>query len=224
MKAILKLFIFSIILTSCGRHYKPIPFEGNSTSSLTDSLVLLPSNSVGTTETQDILDAKKSSVKILASKEYNPIQYNDGWYFIDAQSTFEIPEFLNVLSGRAGNYFALASIKRNEIEGPDDLPKNLNCIYVGTGDNSYNDYLFSATPYEFSFCVDGDTIVTEDNLNTLKAGPENILDETERSGKIFQFKRGDKIAIHIHNGNSAEDDTHQYISTEVEYIIKKTKI
>lgn len=224
MAFIVRLYFFKLavllLLLGCGRTYKPLPFESESLSQVLGSHIILPSNSSGTKETGEVTNDEKSTVIIPANKKYNPVEFNDGWYFVSEKSYFEIADRIEVVSGRPGNHLAILSISRNQ--SLDEFPKNLNCVFVGEGDNTFGEYLLEAKPYSFNFCVEGSIVINESNFLELKNGSENLIDDSNRLGTLLEFERGDKLEIHVQQGNHKQDASTLYVATEVRYIFSKT--
>lgn len=215
LKRILLLLI-STALMSCMKDPKALVVIDDSGDAEVSALYELPANSKNVTLVEDLSNPNSYLLTVPAQKKFNPDQVQNGFYYFAESVELELPESIAVTSGRSGNRLLVLSIKRSQSDG---LPANLQCAYVGTGSNLESEFIDSAKPYEFDFCIEGSILLTEENVDALRSLPENIFDKNIRSGTFFQFSRTDKISLQVKNGNSTLSD-----SVEVELKINFVKL
>lgn len=210
------LLLISTVLISCVKDPKALVVIDDSGEAEVSALYELPANSKNVSVVQDITNPDSSLLTIPALKKYNPDQVQNGFYYFAESVELELPESIVVTSGRSGSHLVVLSIKRSQ---NDSLSANLQCAYIGKGSNLESEFADTAKPYEFDFCIEGSILLTEDNVDALRTLPENIFDNSMRSGTFLQFNRADKISLQVKNGNSTLAD-----STEVELKINFFKL
>jgi len=200
--------ILSVLFVSCVKDPKALVTIDDSGDGEVTSLVEFPVNSQGVTVLGNIQNSDFFEISIPAQKMYNPDVINNGWFYFNQTSEFELPETVNVIDGEAGNNLLVVAIKRKESDG---LPSHLQCAYVGNGDHTQS--------YEFEYCIEGSVFLTEDNYKSVKEMAEVVLDKNMRTGTLIRMDRTDKIIVQVMNGNHEQNQ-----ATNVEFKVSAQKI
>ncbi len=200
--------LISLLSVSCIKDPKALITIDDSGDGEVTSLYELPANSSGVRVVEDTQNSDLFEITIPAQKMYNPDVINNGWFYFNETSEFELPESVSVIGGEAGKNLLVVAIKRKE---GDVLPARLQCAYVGNSDH--------ATTYEFDFCIEGSIFLTEDNYESIKSMAEIALDKNMRAGTFVRMNRSDKVTVQVINSNHDQNET-----ANVEYKISAQKL
>ena len=224
MKSILSIMLLvTSLLVGCGKNEDDTfstnaPENGEVETQLPASSDPLPANSLESELTRSLDDNSIIDVVLKASKQYAPILYSDAWIYFEAASEVELPEHAFMISGRPGAQLLTLRITRSATT--DSLPLNIKCIYLGQGTGNATEYTLAITSYRFDFCVNESVSVSTSNRNSVRISSQNIFNSTKRSLQKINVRRGDKLSVHIENGNPTQSPSLTNITTKVELKFK----
>lgn len=203
-----------MIIVGCGKSKN----SGNSPEAVTPSIpeisptepTPLPDNSSGVVINE--ISPLESEIIIPSSKSYAPSIFNRGNYYAHKDGALVLPDQIEVVSGRAGNHILVIKIKR---AAEDSLPKDLHCIYYGQESNTTRDFLVSAKPYLFDFCISSSSTFTPAQRPFLRSTSANVLDSSQRELISISLQREDLVQVEVNNGNRKKSESEPNVTTGV---------